>query len=299
MNVWLWIAIGILIAIIIILSAKVHLMQKSAREIETAFADRLVTDTNTLIDISSGDRDMRRLASAINGQLRQLRTERRRFQQGDLELKKAITNISHDLRTPLTALCGYLELMKQTDDDEKAQMYLRQIEGRAEVLKQLIEELFQDTIAASACDDPRENLDLRRCLEAALLSFYAVMTQKGLVPEISMPETRVERHLNASALSRIFANIIGNAVKYGEGDLSVALDPSGKITFINTAPGLTQVEVGKLFDRFYTVKSGGKSTGLGLSIAKILTERIGGEISADYRDSQLSITIQFPPENDR
>ena len=104
MEIWLWVSIGILIAIIIALLVKIHILQKSVKEIEIAFADRLVTDTNILIDISSSDKNVRRLANTINGQLRKLRTERRRFQQGDLELKNAVTNISHDLRTPL--ICG-------------------------------------------------------------------------------------------------------------------------------------------------------------------------------------------------
>ena len=115
MEIWLWVSIGILIAIIIALLVKIHILQKSVKEIEIAFADRLVTDTNVLIDISSSDKNVRRLANTINGQLRKLRTERRRFQQGDLELKNAVTNISHDLRTPLTALSGYLELLEQEE----------------------------------------------------------------------------------------------------------------------------------------------------------------------------------------
>lgn len=108
MEIWLWASIGFMAMIILILLAKIHILQKAAKEIETAFADRLSTDTNTLIDISSRNKYMRSLAKQINTELRKLRLERHRFQQGDAELKNAITNISHDLRTPLTAICGYL-----------------------------------------------------------------------------------------------------------------------------------------------------------------------------------------------
>ena len=83
MEIWLWVSIGILIAIIIALLVKIHILQRSVKEIEIAFADRLVTDTNILIDISSSDKNVRCLANTINGQLRKLRTERRRFQQAD------------------------------------------------------------------------------------------------------------------------------------------------------------------------------------------------------------------------
>ncbi len=111
MEIWLWALIGIMAIIIAALLIKIHLLQKAASEIKDAFADRLITDTNTLIDISSRDRYMKSLANSINVQLRKLRSEHLRFIQGDTELKKnAVTNISHDLRTPLTAICGYLEL---------------------------------------------------------------------------------------------------------------------------------------------------------------------------------------------
>ena len=84
-----------------------------------------------------------------------------------------------------------------------------------------------------------------------------------------------------------------NALKYSDGDLSVAMSADGCITFTNTAPNLNAVAVGRLFDRFYTVEASRNSTGLGLSIAKVLIERMGGNISAQFQDDKLNITIQF------
>lgn len=131
----LLVLVGILVLIILILLAKIYLIRKSAREIEEAFADRLVTDTNTLIDISCNDKHMRKLANAINTELRKLRMEQHRFQQGDLELKNAATNISHDLRTPLTAICGYLDLLEQQNDSPEVERYIEIIQNRTEILK--------------------------------------------------------------------------------------------------------------------------------------------------------------------
>ena len=123
--------------IIIALCVKIYLMKKSAREISREFADRLQTDTNTLIGISSNDKDMRKLADSINRQLKILRREHLRYTQGDTELKNAITNISHDLRTPLTAICGYLDMMKKTNDRENIERYLTIMTERTEFMKQL------------------------------------------------------------------------------------------------------------------------------------------------------------------
>ena len=130
MDILLWAIIGIMAVIIIILVIRIVLLRKSAKEIETAFADRLITDTNTLIDISSSDKYMRSLASSINVQLRRLRDERHRFVQGDAELKNAVTNISHDLRTPLTAIFGYLDLLEKQEKTPETEKYLKIIGER-------------------------------------------------------------------------------------------------------------------------------------------------------------------------
>lgn len=131
-------------------------------------------------------------------------------------------------------------------------------------------------------------------MEEALLSFYGAMEQQSITPEIQLPESRVERCLDPSALSRIFSNILGNTLKYSSEDLTVNMDQEGTIAFTNAAAGLTTVTAGRLFDRFYTVQTGSSSTGLGLSIAKLLTERMGGSIGAEYREGKLTITLRFP-----
>lgn len=294
MEIWLWVTCGALVLAVLLLAGKVFLLRKSAREIETAFADRLTTDTNTLIDISSRDGTMRSLAAAVNVQLRQLRRERQRFQQGDQELKDAVTNISHDLRTPLTAICGYLDLLKQEKQSPDAARYLAMIENRTEAMRQLTEELFRYSMLLSAPDDSREPLALNRVLEESIASFYGALHGRGITPALSIPEAPVQRMLNRSALLRIFGNILSNAIKYSDGDLAISMDSSGIIVFSNAAASLSPVQAGRLFDRFYTVETAHDATGLGLSIAKLLTERMDGRISAEYAGGRLSVIVQFP-----
>lgn len=288
-----FIIIGILLFTIAALLVKIYFLHKSTQEITKAFRDRLTTDTNTLISVSTQDPYMRKLAADINAQLRQLRKERLRFQNGDKDLKEAITNISHDLRTPLTAICGYLNLLECEDKSETVRRYLSQIEERTEAMKSLTEELFRYSVIHTEEDLVPEKLNLCRVLEDNLLSFYGIMQEKGIIPQISLPEEPIWRMLDKAALNRIFSNIINNAVKYSDGDLTVDLTTEGTITFCNKAKALTSVEVGRLFDRFYTVESGQSSTGLGLSIAKILTEKCKGQITAEYHEDRLYIKIQL------
>jgi hypothetical protein len=293
METWLWVVICGFLLIIIALCIKIYLLQKAAREIEEAFADRLITDTNTLIDISSHDRYMRDLAHAINIQLRKLREERHRFVQGDTELKNAVTNISHDLRTPLTAICGYLELLEQEEKSEVVERYIEIIAERTEVLKQLTEELFRYSVIITTEEHEKEQVVLNTVLEESIAAFYVALKEKNITPNINLPATKVTRYLDRFALSRVFSNLLNNAIKYSDGYLDIILSDSGEIIFSNMAHGLNEVQVGKLFDRFYTVEAARKSTGLGLAIARTLVEQMDGKISATYENDRLSICIYF------
>lgn len=295
MELWLWAVIGIMTIIILALLVKIHLLQKAAREIEDAFVERLITDTNTLIDISTDDKHMRRLANAINRELRTLRAKRHRFEQGDMELKNAIMNISHDLRTPLTAICGYLDLLEQEEKAEAVERYIEVIRNRAEMLMQLTEELFRYSIIYSNENNKiKEPVSINAVLEESIAAFYTALSKRGITPTIQMPENNIVRTFDRSALARIFSNLLNNAIKYSDGDLNITLSETGEITFSNTASELNEVAVGKLFDRFYTVDTGRKSTGLGLAIAKTLIEQMGGTISAKYENKQLIIRILLP-----
>ena len=280
--------------VIIILCFKIYIMKKTAREIAVAFADRLKTDTNTLISISSHDKDMRRLAADINTQLRILRREHQRYTQGDTELKTAITNISHDLRTPLTAICGYLDVMKREEKPEKIERYLEIIADRANMMKQLTEELFKYSVILSTDHgEGTEEVLVNQVLEDSIMGYYAALSMRGITPKIELTEKKIVRNINKGSLSRIFSNLINNAIKYSDGDLEITLSDSGVITFANTASKLTPVQVEHLFDRFYTVETARNSTGLGLSIARTLTEQMGGDISARQSGNKLVITLNI------
>lgn len=292
---WLWTIIGIMALLMIALLVKIYILQKAAKEISDAFADRLITDTNTLIDISSNDRYMRKLAYTINVELRKLRVQQHRFQQGDAELKNAVTNISHDLRTPLTAICGYLELLEQEEKSDKAEQYIDIIRNRSQTLISLTEELFRYSVMQSEGNDMvKERVVINNILEESIAVFYTDLCRHNIAPVIEIPDEKVIRTLNRSALSRIFSNLLSNAIKYSDGDLHIILYDTGEIIFSNTASTLNEIQVGKLFDRFFTVEAARKSTGLGLSIAKNLTEQMNGTIAAKYDNDMLSISITFP-----
>lgn len=295
MEGWLWAVIGILVLTTAALLIKIHVLQKTAGEISEAFAMRLAADTNTLIDISTRDRHMRRLANTINKELRNLRVKRCRYEQGDTELKAAVTNISHDLRTPLTAICGYLDLLETEERTERGRRYIEVIKNRVEFMKQLTEELFRySVIYGKEGSLVLERVAVDCVLEESIAAYYSALLKRGITPIIRMPEEHVTRKADKAALSRVFSNLLNNAIKYSDGDLEITLSETGEIWFVNTASGLNEVQVGKLFDRFYTVETAESSTGLGLSIAKTLVRQMNGTITSGYENGRLTICIVLP-----
>lgn len=290
-----WLLCGALAALALALLVKLFLLQKGLDDIAAQLGERISTDTNNLVFLSARDPHARKLAAELNIQLKQLRRLRQKYENGDRELKEAVTNVSHDLRTPLTAICGYLELLERRGSDPDAARYLTLIGERVEAMKRLTDELLRYSVAAGREDAlTLEPVDLNGAVEAAAASFYGAFVKRGISPQVSLPEERVTSMLDRAALSRVLGNLLSNALKYSGGDLRMELSTDGVITLSNDAPGLDEVTVGRLFDRFYTVETGRGSTGLGLSIAKALTEHMGGSIDARYEAGRLWMVLRFP-----
>ena len=286
-----WVICAVLAVVCILLLAKIYYLRKSCDEIIDKLDLIMSDDTNAKITILSNDRHMKLLATELNRRLRQIRKDQLKYISGDRELKDAITNISHDLRTPLTAIMGYLQIMKDIPKSEKLEQYLAIIKGRAEAMKQLTEELFRYSVVLSEQQSQPEQTVVNKVLEDSVMSYYAAMSEKGIVPVVDITEEKITRLLDPTALARVFANLMNNAIKYSGGDLEISLREPCVIEFSNSAPEMTNTQVERLFDRFYTVEAAHKSTGLGLSIARTLIEQMGGTIDAALVGEKLTITI--------
>lgn len=143
-------------------------------------------------------------------------------------------------------------------------------------------------------DLPLDEVRLNGALEESVAAFYAALTARGITPDIRITEKPIIRRLNRAALSRVFSNLLNNALAYSDGDLEVALTDGGEAVFTNTAAGLDDLQVGRLFDRFFSVEAARNSTGLGLAISRTLVEQMNGTIRAWYADGKLHIAVAFP-----
>lgn len=293
MNEYFHLIIFILITVILALLLKICLLKKSAKEIGVQIKEKTEEETNTLIEISSADKDMRSLAVSLNENLKEINTLRHKYSQGDEEIKRAVTNISHDLRTPLTAISGYLDLLKKEEKSEQAKQYLDIIGNRTNAMKSLTEEMFRfSVVTTSGTELNLAEINVCSVIEESVAANYTLLNTNGITPEISLPQKLI-RITDKNLLVRVFSNIISNAAKYSDGDLFISADENGTVKFSNTAENLSNIQAARLFDRFYTVNDAVNSTGLGLSIAKEIINKLGGEIYSEYENKILTIIIKI------
>ena len=171
----------VLVIVCAVMGIKIYLLRKSCDEMLEKLDLIISDDTNTVMRISSDDRKMKCFAEQLNKKLKTIRKEQLRYINGDKELKNAITNISHDLRTPLTAIMGYLDLMEKNEKSEKLRQYLAIIRGRAESMKDLTEELFRYSVVLCAdAEKTAAETVVNKVLEDSMMSFYAELSFKGV-----------------------------------------------------------------------------------------------------------------------
>ena len=290
------ISICIVLAVtVIVLLVKVVLLERAFKEIGDQVKDHMDGTNSSIFQLSTSNKEARKLANDLNGALQELHAERVFLKDGDKRMKETVTAISHDLRTPLTAINSYVDLLGNETDESKRKEYLERIKDRTSELKNMTGELFKYSVSSDTQYDSQlsnEDIDLKSIIESSLISFYKEFTSKGIDPETDFPSEKVIISGNRKTLMRIFDNVFSNAAKYAT-SLSVKLTSDGTVTVANDAPDLTPVQVSKLFDKYYTVTDGTNSTGLGLSIAKDLVGRMGGNISASLNGGILTITIRF------
>lgn len=293
MSIWFYFFI-ITSILLIMLIIKILIIKNEINNIDKSLSNILKSDTNNLITINTNEKSLRNLASSLNVNLKELRKLELEYKNGNQELKSSITNISHDLRTPLTAIRGYLDLIDNSNLTEKQIKYLKVIDDKTKDLINLTEQLFDFSKAIDRQDKLEKcNVCINDILEDSILSFYGLFKKYNITPEINICKDKIIRELNEDMVKRIFENIISNAIKYTENDFKIEMYNNGLIEFSNKTEVFDSIGLEKIFTRYYTVKNAKKSNGIGLSIAKQLVDLCGGKIEAKYKDNNLIIKVEF------
>ena len=291
MSIWFYMFL-ITLAILLFFIIKVFTMKNEIKNIGNSFSNILKLDTNNLITNNTNDKSLINLSKILNKNLKELRKLEIEYKNGNQELKSSITNISHDLRTPLTSIKCYIDLMNNDELTEKQKKYLKIIDTKVNDLTELTEQLFNYSKSIDIEQEiKKDNICINDVLEDSIASFYSLFKEQNINPNIDICKDKVIRLLNENNLKRIFENIISNAIKYSQQDFNVKMYNNGTIEFSNKTDKLDKVSVEKIFNRYYTVQNAKKSNGIGLSIAKQLVDLSGGKIEAIYRNNYLIIKV--------
>lgn len=257
-------------------------------------------ETRKRLTFYGKSRSFRRLASDINEILDSYDERHEKILREDKEIKDTLTNMSHDIRTPLTSLKGYFELLEQTDDPEERRKYSSIITGRIDSLSEILETMFLYTKVSNVnfkiSIDP---IECSKIILETLFEYYDDFQDKGFEVDVDVDEG-IRILGNEQSLKRIMQNLIRNSLVHGGGDvkLSVKRDEQGKkvvITLDNLLLEGQNPDPKKVFDRYYKGDASRHtgSSGVGLSVVKKLVESMSGDISAVVSNGRFKIAMSF------
>ena len=291
------IAIFLFIALVISLIYTFSLKKDLASIVKTLQIIKK-SNTNMRLRTTTFDKDICQLSLTVNQILDQQQQLIIESERTNREFRQGITNISHDLRTPLTSVIGYLQMIKSNQITEvKKREYLETIERRLKSLTTLMKELFEYTQIVE--DNFPLNIgtaNIGNLLRDEVLLFYEAFTAQDFHVKINIPDQPVYAKCDAQALKRIAQNLIQNALTHGIAFFELSVTPEGQIISRNQVAEINNLEVERLFERFYTADASrsSKTTGLGLAITKELVDKMDGQIKAEIQGERLMITLQFP-----
>lgn len=257
--------------------------------------------TNMLLTADFPSKDVNLLVNAMNELLENDRHYIAEMEKKENSVKETITNISHDLRTPLTAIQGYTQMLAASEvllSEEKEAVAI--INERVGALNQMLNQLFEFArLEAGEMKLEAGNVDLNAILKATILSFYHNFEERLETPEFEIADEKFMFYGDENAITRIFTNIIYNALVHGKDAYKIrSFRQEGYYIFCfqNRTTDILKEDMEQLFERFYTTDKSRtkKTTGLGLTIAQKLTQQMGGQIQAELENEIFKITIRFP-----
>lgn len=287
----------ILIVFLAIMLFKLHSYKKQIRDITAQIKEFKDRKTNKKLNIQMADKDIEKLACEINEYLELYKRNEQEKVVFENTLKQGIANMSHDLRTPLTSIIGYLKLL-QNDEIDKDEA-LAVLKNKTNKLNVLINDFFElASIESEEYELDITRVNLTNILQEEILSLYEAFESRGFEPKINILDKPIFIMGDKDSLERIVDNLLSNTLKYAERDIKIDLEEvNGKaiLTISNKCTTLGKEDVIHIFDRFYMADQvrKGQGIGLGLSIVKSLMEKMKGNISAKLEEEELSIICEW------
>ena len=295
----MYIIIGILAGIIILQSIIIWKYQRQVKDICRQLAFLMKHDSNMLIHREFGLGGIGMLSDRLNDLLELRRKEKQYYQEKETLIADTYTNLSHDIRTPLTSLDGYFQLMEACENVEEQRRYLNIIHERIHSLNEMLEELFMFT----KLKNESYRLELTSCcinriLKETVFSYYDDWVRREIQPDIQITEEQLYIDGNKQGLSRIIQNVIKNGLDHGEKKIRIVLkreQNQAVLRISNQVTASEQIDIEHVFDRFYKADAARSktSTGLGLAIAREFVRRMNGEIGAKIEENEFIVEMSF------
>lgn len=294
------IGISVLLGILFVFSTfQLMALKRELKNIRVQLEAYITGKTDKKIDVVFLNKEIENLGLEINNLIDLYVSENRALIRFKEEQKQTIVNISHDLRTPLTSILGYIQLAENEVTSEEGKELLKVAKERANRLEVLLKDFFElSIIESSGYQLKSERINIKSFVIERLMNVFDEFNHHGLEPVIEMPDEELYILGDSSAVTRVIDNLLSNAMKYSDGHVLIRLENNQlNVRFIiqNDAKSLKAEDVEHLFDRFYMADRArsGKSTGLGLSIVKSFMEKMNGNVTADLNDGKLTIVCKW------
>ena len=285
-----YLIIFILFAAVVFWAGKYYGLKKQLK----AISIQLREEQTQLVTVELIDSDLEAIALEINGLLEKIRQIIIKSKASSAALKSSIADISHDMKTPLTSVIGYLQLAERGCKEEKTKELIKICLERAHYCNFLINDFFELSVLEAQGYTPKlENVDVAGMICEQILVNYPIFEGKSIAPHFEDSDKPVIASADSALLNRVIQNLISNGVKYTSGDMFFHLfQKKGQVTIVVSNPTDTNVDVTHIFDRFYTQdKSRNKGSGIGLYICRQFIEAMGGSIRAEVNGKNLSIKV--------
>ena len=287
---FLTICVGILVCVILYQQFAFRTgTQAKLRAISDKLKEIIEKDSDEQITVFTENKDLMELAAQINALLEKYLKIKADYRRSEITSKKMLSNISHDIKTPMTVILGYLEIM-QLSETPSGEM-LKKVERKAQSVMELINQFFTlSKIESGDMDIELSRVDICEICRESVLDFYELLSNKKFYVKVDMPETPIYIQGNKEALQRILFNLISNVVRYGADGkyLGISLRDDDRNVYVDVTDkgkGIDKAFADSIFDRLFTMEDSRnrniQGNGLGLTIAKNLAQRLGGTITLE------------------
>lgn len=291
----------ILLVCLLFFALKWYGLKSAARDIAKQVESLQQTNSNTGLRVNSADTDVLLLAQAVNNLYSQMLEQQAEYGRVMEGMRGNMANVSHDLRTPLTSVMGYLQLLQQPDiSPEQQARYIQVAYRKAQNLHEMVNGLFElARLEARTYPLHPEVLDANALLAEELAVVYQALNSLTGGVQVNTHTGVLPIMADKLALSRVYGNLLNNIIKHGGTHVCISSarqNGQAVLQFKNRAPLLTQEDTARLFEQYYVADGNRtkKSSGLGLAITRQLVQQTGGSIQAALHEGELCISVQWP-----